>query len=108
VKRGDVCWYAFAPPDKRRPVLVLTRDSALAVLNGVTIAPITSTVRGIPTEVLLTESDGMPTTCAINCDNLQTVPKARLGARITHLSGRKLDDAAAAIAFALGLEARGA
>jgi mRNA interferase MazF len=108
VKRGDVCWYAFAPPDKRRPVLVLTRDSALAVLNGVTIAPITSTVRGIPTEVLLTEGDGMPVTCAVNCDNLQTVPKARLGARITHLSQRRLEEAAAAIEFALGLESRGA
>ena len=104
MKRGDVFWYSFAAPDKRRPVLILTRDSAIQVLNSVTVAPITSTVRGIPTEVELTQSDGMPTACAANFDNIQTVPKRSLGNRITHLSQAKLAAAAAAISFALGLE----
>ena len=103
MKRGDVCWYSFQAPDKKRPVLILTRDSAIAVLNSVTIAPITSTVRGIPTEILLTRADGLPDTCAANCDNIQTVPKSRIGARIAHLPAAKLDEAAQAVAFALGL-----
>jgi len=82
VKRGEICWYMFQPPDKRRPVLILTRDSAIPVLNSVTIAPITSTIRGIPTELLLTEEDGLPGTCAANFDNLQTVPKKKIGPRL--------------------------
>jgi len=104
MKRGDVCWYTFPAPNKRRPVLILTRDSAIAVLNSVTVAPITSTVRGIPTEVLLTADDGLPDTCAANFDNIQTVPKANISAPITHLSVSKMKAAAGAIGFALGLD----
>lgn len=104
MKRGDVCWYSFASPDKRRPVLILTRDSAIRVLNSVTIAPITSVIRSIPTEVVLTGEDGMPEACAVNFDNLQTVPKSKIGERIIHLSARKMKEAAAAITFALGFE----
>ena len=104
MNRGEIRWYTFRLPDKRRPVLILTRDSAIPVLNSVTVAPVTSTVRGIPTEVELTESDGMPMDCAANFDNIQTVPKRSLGNRITRLSPAKLAAAAAAISFALGLE----
>lgn len=104
MNRGDICWYSFKAPDKRRPVLVLTRDSAIPVLNSVTIAPITSTIRSIPTEVVLTKEDGMPDTCAVNFDNVQTVPKSNLGVRITHLPARKMREAALAIAFALGFD----
>lgn len=104
MNRGDVCWYSFKAPDKRRPVLILARDSGIRILNSITIAPITSTIRGIPTEVVLTEDDGLPTTCAANFDNLQTVPRSALGERIAHLSAEKLRSAAAAISFALGLE----
>jgi mRNA interferase MazF len=105
VKRGDVCWYTFKTPDKKRPVLILTRDSAIAVLNAVTVAPITSTIRSIPTEVVLTEEDGLPDTCAANFDNLQTVPKGNIGDRISHLTTRKMKEAALAVAFALELDA---
>lgn len=104
MNRGDVCWYTFKVPDKRRPVLVLTRDSAIAILNTVTIAPITSTIRSIPTEVVLTEEDGLPATCAANFDNLQTVPKGNIGNRITQLTARRMKEVAAAIAFALGFD----
>jgi mRNA interferase MazF len=104
VNRGDVCWYSFKSPDKRRPVLILTRDSAIRVLGSVTVAPITSTIRGIPTEVALTEDDGVPAACAVNFDNLQTVPKARMGPRITRLSAQKMRQAASAASFALGLD----
>jgi mRNA interferase MazF len=103
VKRGDVCWYTFPAPSKRRPVLILTRDSAIALLNSVTVAPITSTIRSIPTEVVLTTDDGLPDTCAANFDNIQTVAKANIGVPITHLSASKMKTAAGAIGFALGL-----
>jgi mRNA interferase MazF len=104
VNRGDVCWYAFKAPDKRRPVLILTRDSAIGVLNAVTVAPITSTIRSIPTEVILTEADGLPNTCAANFDNLQTVPESNIGARIARLTSRKMKEAAEAISFSLALD----
>ena len=103
MKRGDICWYTFKAPDKRRPVLIVTRDSAIGVLNSVTIAPITSTIRSIPTEVVLTEDDGLPNTCAANFDNLQTVPKSNIGDRIARLTARKMKEAGAAVSFALGL-----
>lgn len=103
MNRGDICWYTFKAPDKRRPVLIVTRDSAIAVLNSVTIAPITSTIRSIPTEVVLTEDDGLPNTCAANFDNLQTVPKSNIGERIAQLPARKMKEAGAAVSFALGL-----
>ena len=105
MNRGDVCWYTFKAPDKKRPVLILTRNSAIAVLNSVTIAPITSTIRSIPTEVILTKDDGLPNTCAANFDNIQTVPKSNIGDRIARLTARKMKEATAAVAFALGFDA---
>lgn len=104
VNRGDVRWYTLKMPDKKRPVLILTRDSAIQVLNSVTVAPITSTIRSIPTEVVLTEEDGLPHTCAASFDNLQTVPKSQIADRIARLSRRKMKEAAAAVSFALALD----
>jgi len=80
------------------------RESAISVLNSVTIAPITSTIRSIPTELLLTKQDGVPHTCAANFDNLQTVPKSNIGDRITRLTSRRMKEAAAAVSFALGFD----
>ena len=82
-------WYRFSRPDKNRPVLILTRDSALEFLGEVTVAPITSTNRDIPSETLLTRADGMPHDCAVNLDHIQTVSKGKLGPLITTLSPRK-------------------
>ena len=70
MKRGEVRWYKFKKPDKKRPVLILTRNSILQYLNAVTIAPITTTIRDIPSEVFLSQSEGMPRDCAVNCDHL--------------------------------------
>ena len=75
------------------------------VFNSVTVAPITSTIRSIPTEVVLTQEDGLPDTCAANFDNLQSVPKGNIGDRISHLTTRKMKEAAKAISFALGFDA---
>ena len=102
VKRGDVRWYRFAPPDKRRPVVVLTRDSIIEYLGEVTIAPVTSTIREIPSEVVLTAGDGMPRDCAINLDHVQTVSKDRVGTLIATLSAKRMTEVRAALMFALG------
>src|SRR5579859_2512695 len=102
MKRGEVRWHRFRPPDKRRPVLVLTRDVGVQVLAEVTIGPITRTIRDIPTEVLLGQADGMPRDCAINLDHLQTVPKANLGATITTLPSARMREVRDALLFALG------
>jgi len=64
MKRGEIRWYRFRAPDKRRPVVVLTRDSVLDYLGEVTVAPITSTIRDIPSEVVVGPDDGMPRRCA--------------------------------------------
>ena len=104
MKRGDVRWYTFEPPDKRRPVLILTRDSAIGVLNTVTVAPITSTMRGIPTEVFLDRADGMPSDCAVNLDHLQTIPKNKVGALLTTLSNQRMAEVQRAVDFALGFD----
>lgn len=103
VKHAEVRWYRFAKPDKRRPVLVLSRSSAIPYLGELTVAPITSTVRGIPSEVPLGPSDGMPRECAVNLDHLQTVQKARIGALVTTLRPERMDEVREAILFALEL-----
>jgi mRNA interferase MazF len=104
MRRGEIRWYRSTRPDKRRPVLVLTRDSALAFLQEVTIAPVTSTVRDIPSEVPLTTADGMPRACAVNVDHIQTVPRARVGALIATLSASRMSEVRSAAAFALGFD----
>jgi len=101
--RGEIRWYTFQPPDKKRPVLILTRDSILDYLGEVTVAPVTSTIRDVPSEVVLTKSDGMPMECAVNCDHIQTVSKGKIGAVITTLSSDKLQAVRRAILFALNL-----
>jgi mRNA interferase MazF len=103
MKRGEVRWYKFDPPDKRRPVVILTRDSVIQYLGEITVAPVTSRIRDIPTQVVLTEQDGMPRECAINCDHVQTVPKAKIGPAITTLPARRMEEVREAITFALDL-----
>ena len=102
MRRGEVRWYRFPQPDKRRPVLILTRDSALEFLGEVTVAPITTTIRSIPTEVPLTKMDGMPRDCAVNLDHIQTVACGRIGPLITKLSAEKMVLLRSALLFALG------
>ena len=104
MRRGEVRWYKFRRPDKKRPVVVLTRDSALEFLGEVTVAPITSTLRDIPTEVPLGPEDGMARDCAINVDHVQTVSRGQLGALITTLPERRLGEIRRALLFALGFE----
>ena len=103
MKHGEIRWYKFIKPDKKRPVLILTRNSVLEYLGEVTVAPITTTVRNIPSEVILFRTDGMPRDCAVNCDHLQTVSKGKIGSLITSLLPSKMYDVGRAIRFALDI-----
>jgi mRNA interferase MazF len=107
IARGDVRLYRFAPPDKSRPVVVLTRASAARYLSTVTVAPITSTIRGVPSEVVLDERDGMKAPCAVNLHNAVTVAKQRMGQRVAQLSTGKMGQICVALRFALGCDGEG-
>lgn len=104
IARGDVRLYQFARPDKTRPVVVLTRDSAVAYLSTATVAPITSTIRGVPSEVVLGEDDGMRQSCAVNLHNAVTVPQQRLGKRVARLSAVRMSEICAALRFSLSCD----
>jgi mRNA interferase MazF len=104
IARGDVRLYSFAPPDKKRPVVVLTRNSAIEYLSTVTVAPITTTVRGVPSEVVLNEDDGMKSRCAANLHNAVTVSQGRLGKRVAQLTSARMNEVCAALRFAFGCD----
>ncbi len=104
MKRGEIRWYRFQAPDKKRPVLIIHREDIIEHLAEVTVAPLTTTVRNIPSEVFPAElEDGVLHDCAVNVDHIQTVSKAKIGALITTLSLSKMADVGHAIRFALGL-----
>lgn len=106
MKQGDVYWYEFRAPDKRRPVLILTRNSSISYLTNLTVAQITTAICGVPSEVELTPADdGTFERCVVNAYNLQTVPKAQLRDVITELSPERMREVRAAIEFALGFDA---
>ena len=102
VNRGDVHLCRFAPPDKQRPILILTRDSAIGHLATATVAPITSTVRDVPSEVILDVEDGMKGRCAVNLHNAVTISQERLGRRVASLSTERMQEVCVALRFSLG------
>ncbi|WP_420596472.1 type II toxin-antitoxin system PemK/MazF family toxin [Deinococcus sp.] len=99
--RGDICWCDL---EKRRPVVILTRDALIAHLNNVTVAPLTTRVRAIPSQVILEPFDGVPERCAVSLDNIQSVPKESLGEFITSLSSFRVKEVQKATIFALELD----
>ncbi len=103
MRRGDVRWYKFDRPDKSRPVVILTRDSIIPYIGEITVAPVTSTIRDIPSEVLLDQKDGVAKECAINCDHLQTIAKGRIGSLLIRLSTVRMREVRDAVTFALSL-----
>ena len=104
IARGDVRLCEFAPPDKPGPVVILTRDTAIRYLSTVTVAPVTSTIRGVPSEVLLTEDDGMKAPCAVNLHNAITISQGRLGRRVSHLTAGRMREICAALRFSFGCD----
>ena len=104
VARSDIFWADFGPPAGRRPVCVLTRDAAIAVLTAVTCAPITRTVRGIRSEVEVSPAHGLPEPCVISCDNVITIPIDALDAEpVGHLDEVTRAALDAALRYALDI-----
>ncbi len=107
LSRGDVCWMVFPPPDNRRPGVILTRDSAIGYLNRITVAPITTTLRSLPSYVVLTpDVDGVPEYSVVNLDCVLSISTKRIGPFIMHLSDTRMREIEAALLFALGVDDR--
>lgn len=103
MRRGEVWWADLPLPIGRRPVALLSRDEAYAVRNAVTVAEVTSTIRGIPVEVELGREDGLPKKCVVNLDTIVTIRKDLLIERIAILRDEKIEQLNSAIKFALSL-----
>ena len=104
LNRGDIWLYSFKPPDKRRPVLVLTRQEVIPLLCTVTVAPITSTIRGAPGEVILGVDEGLKHESAVNLDHVQTVDQGRLKRRVGQVDPVKMRAVCRALAVASGCD----
>jgi mRNA interferase MazF len=104
VRRGEIWWAELEPPAGRRPVLLLSRNEAYSVRSLVVVAPVTTRIRHIASEVPLGTDDGMPQDCVANLDTITTIPKACLQSLITALSAKKLREVEVATRFALGME----
>lgn len=102
VVRGEVWQYTFSAPDKRRPVLVVSRQDVIGLLSTVMVAPITSTIRGAPSEVVIGTAEGLKHDSAINLDHVQTVDQARLVKRVGEVSADTMRDVCRALAIAVG------
>ncbi len=102
--QGDICSYKFKEPNKERPVLILTRTDLIPLLNTVTVAEITTTIRNNDAEIWLDLSDGMREKCAINFVNIQTVPKSKVGKVISHLVPERWSEVREAIDFVFNFE----
>ncbi len=103
MRRGEIWWAELPPPAGRRPVVLLSRDEAYSVRELVTVAPITTLVRRIPTEVSLGRADGLPRRCVANLDTITTIPKRMLSERLAVLSPVRRAAVERALRFALGL-----
>ncbi len=102
MKQYEIWWANLPGPAGRRPVMLLSRDDAYAVLNKVIAVEITSKIRGIPIEVRLGKADGLSRTCVANFDNLRTITKTNLGERISRLPYRRFAEVKRAVGYALG------
>ena len=102
MKRGEIRWYTFRVPDKRRPVLVLTRDEVIDRLNEIIVVPATRTIRGLTTEVVLTEDDGMPAACALNFDHISLAQRNRIGPALCSLLEARWSEVRRALLIACG------
>jgi mRNA interferase MazF len=103
MRRGEVWWAKLPLPVGRRPVVLLSRNEAYAVRNAVTVAEVTSAMRGIPVEVELGPEDGLPKKCVVNLDTIATIRKDLLIERIAILQDEKMEQINLAIKFALSI-----
>jgi mRNA interferase MazF len=103
VKRGEIWWIDFPAPVGRRPAVLVSRNQAYRVRTAITVVPLTRTIRGIASEVLLGPSDGVPKASAANADNIVTIPKASAVEYLATLSSRRMTDLEYAVKFSLDL-----
>ena len=103
MRRGEIWWAYLPPPTGRRPVVLLSRNEAYALRQLVTVAPVTTRIRRIPTEVALGKAEGLPRACVANLDTITTIPKATLRDQISSLEPGKIAAVDRALKFALGL-----
>ena len=106
MKRGEIRWYTFRLPDKRRPVLILTRNEVIDRLNEIIVVPATRTIRGLTSEVELTPMDGMPVACALNFDHISLAQRDRLGSVLCNLPEGRWSEVQQALLIACGFETR--
>lgn len=104
MNRGEIWLYAFGRPDKKRPVLILSRQVVIGLLHTVVVAPITSTIRGLPSEVVVGVNEGLKKDSAVNLDHIQTVEQSKLQRHLGSVGAAKMKHVCAAIAVALGCE----
>ncbi|MBI2831826.1 MAG: type II toxin-antitoxin system PemK/MazF family toxin [Chloroflexi bacterium] len=104
MKRGEVWWAKLDPPTGQRPVVLLSRNDAYTARSLVIVAPVTTRIRHIHSEVLLDTDNGMPRECVINLDTITTIPKDCLKYRIITLTREKLRQVEASTHFALGMD----
>jgi len=104
VSRGEIWRYRFSAPDKRRPVLVLTRPEVIGLLHTVMVAPVTSTIRGAPSEVVVGVKEGLKHESAVNLDHVQTVERARLTSYVGHLGPDRMREVCRALSIAVGCD----
>lgn len=102
VNRGEIWFYIFKAPDKRRPVLILTRQEVIPLLRTVMVAPITSAIRGAPSEVVVGMEDGLRKDSAVNLDHVQTVEKRLLRLYVGSLGPERMRQVCRRLAIATG------
>jgi len=102
VRRGEIRWYTFRLPDKRRPVLLLTRNDVINRLNEIIVVPATRRIRGLATEVVLTTDDGMPIACALNFDHIALAQRNRIGPVLCSLLETRWNEVRRALLIACG------
>ena len=105
LSRGEIWSYRFGAPDKKRPVLILSRQEVIGLLHTVMVAPITSTIRGAPSEIPVGEGEGLKHPSAVNLDHVQTVEKARLVGFLGHAGEATMRQVCRALAIAVGCDA---
>ncbi|HVZ86640.1 MAG TPA: type II toxin-antitoxin system PemK/MazF family toxin [Polyangia bacterium] len=102
IERGETWLYEFRQPDKRRPVVILSRQDAIELIDTVMVAPVSSSIRGAPAEVVIGQAEGLKHTSSISLDHVQTVQKRQLKNRLGRLSPAKMMAVCRALAIATG------
>jgi mRNA interferase MazF len=104
IRKGDICWFRFSSPDKRRPVIVLGRDDVLPSLAQVPVVPLSTRIRNLPWELVLTEEDGVPESCAVKVEWIRIVERRLLGNRIASFPEHRWSELRASLLCVLGLD----